>query len=210
MSTRLIVVDDSDPLIQYSGSGWFRDGGSMDGVGNFGPTFQHTLHGTNSSDSLSFSFHGVFHSLFRVDFILLFLIGSSVEVWGTNFPVNTASGIDPTWECFVDNVSIGATAYFQYPENNWLLCQKPQLNDGSHVLTVKVTSGGHTFWFDYIRYTPSASVSTTTSILLVDNHDPAIVYGPGWGALGSTATFTTNLGSEMSFDFTGTLFSINR
>lgn len=39
---------------------------------------------------------------------------SSVEVWGTNYPQTTANGgVDPTWECFVDNVSIGATAYFQ-------------------------------------------------------------------------------------------------
>jgi hypothetical protein len=61
------VVDDSDPAIQYSGSGWFRDNrGSLDGVGNFGPTYLHTVHGTNSSDSLSFSFHGGFHYLFAL------------------------------------------------------------------------------------------------------------------------------------------------
>ena len=119
--------------------------------------------------------------------------------------MTTATGVDPTWECFVDNVSIGATTYFQYPENNWLFCQKGQLSDGPHVVKVNVVSNGHTFWFDYIRYAPSASVSTQNSVVVVDHLDPAIVYGTGWGALGTTATFTNNLGSDMSFKFTGML-----
>ncbi|KAF8228663.1 hypothetical protein L208DRAFT_1486098 [Tricholoma matsutake] len=93
---------------------------------------------------------------------------SSVEVWGTNYPQTTANGgVDPTWECFVDN----------------LLCEKQQLDDGPHVITVNVISGGHTFWFDYIRYTPSAT---------------------GVRPLGATATFTTNFGAKMRFNFTGT------
>lgn len=56
------MVDDSDSSIQYSGSGWFSYSGSMSEVGNFGPTYQNTLHGTNSSGSLSLSFHGEFYS----------------------------------------------------------------------------------------------------------------------------------------------------
>jgi hypothetical protein len=124
--------------------------------------------------------------------------------------VNTANGVGPSWECFVDNVSIGATAPFQYPENNWLFCQQPTLNDGPHVVTVNVTSAGHPFWFDYIRYAPSASVSTQNVVLLVDNHDPAISYGSGWGALAGTAIFTNNPGSEMSFNFSGMSFLQNR
>ena len=207
MSTRLIVVDDSDPQIQYSGSGWFRDSGSVDSVGNFGPTYQHSLHGTNSSSSFSFSFHGKFYIVHTEVSTLppITCSGTSVDVWGTNFPVNTANGVDPSWECFVDNVSIGATAYFQYPENNWLFCSKGQLNDGPHVIKVNVASGGHTFWFDFLRYAPSASVSTQNAIVAVDHLDPAIVYGSGWGPLGTTATFTNNPGTDMTFGFTGTL-----
>jgi hypothetical protein len=54
-------VDDVDSQIQYTGP-WFPDqGGSQDSVGNFGPPYQNTLHGTNSSASLSFPFHGEHH-----------------------------------------------------------------------------------------------------------------------------------------------------
>ena len=121
--------------------------------------------------------------------------------------MNTANGVDPSWECFVDNVSIGATAYFQYPENNWLFCSKGQLNDGPHVIHVNAVSNGHTFWFDYIRYTPSASVSTQNAIVSVDHLDPAVVYGSGWAPLGTTASFTSTLGADVTFQFTGALIS---
>lgn len=57
---RWIIVDDVDPQIQYTGP-WFPDHGSQDSVGNFGPPYQSTMHGTNSNASLSFAFHGEHH-----------------------------------------------------------------------------------------------------------------------------------------------------
>jgi hypothetical protein len=56
------MVDDTDPSIHYTGTGqgWFQDEGSRDGVGNFGATYNHTLHGTKSNGSFSFSFQGDF------------------------------------------------------------------------------------------------------------------------------------------------------
>lgn len=59
---RQVVVDDSDTTIRYIGSGWFPDYGSQDNFGNFGSTYKHTLHGTNSNDSLSFTFNGKYRS----------------------------------------------------------------------------------------------------------------------------------------------------
>jgi hypothetical protein len=50
-------VDDVDSQIQYTGP-WFPDQGSQDSVGNFGPPYQSTMHGTISNASLSFAFHG--------------------------------------------------------------------------------------------------------------------------------------------------------
>ena len=55
---RVVYIDDSDPLIQYTGDGWFKDSGSLDGSGSNGPTFLHTMHGTKKNDSFSFSFKG--------------------------------------------------------------------------------------------------------------------------------------------------------
>jgi hypothetical protein len=62
MPQRLIVIDDTDPTIHYSGQ-WFQDHGSTDGISFFGPTYNHTLHGTISNASLSLSFQGVVDSL---------------------------------------------------------------------------------------------------------------------------------------------------
>ena len=59
---RWIIVDDVDSQIQYTGP-WFPDQGSQDSVGNFGPPYQSTMHGTNSNASLSFAFYGEHHFL---------------------------------------------------------------------------------------------------------------------------------------------------
>ena len=59
---RWIIVDDVDSQIQYTGP-WFADQGSEDSVGNFGPPYLSTMHGTNSNASLSFAFNGEHHFL---------------------------------------------------------------------------------------------------------------------------------------------------
>jgi hypothetical protein len=118
--------------------------------------------------------------------------------------VKTLSGWDPSWECFVDGISIGATDPFPYFENNWPFCMKSDLNDGPHQLTVNVTSTtDHVFWLDSIAYVPSASVAEETAYIMVQNQDPAIAYGPGWTRLGDSANMTTTLGSELRFNFIG-------
>jgi len=61
MPQRLIVLDDTDPSIQYSGQ-WFIDKGSTDGASFLGPTYNHTLHGTASNGSVSLSFEGALQS----------------------------------------------------------------------------------------------------------------------------------------------------
>jgi len=57
-NTRPVVLDDTDPSIQYTGQGWFQDSGSQDGQGNFGGSYLRTRHGTKSNDSLALSFKG--------------------------------------------------------------------------------------------------------------------------------------------------------
>jgi hypothetical protein len=134
------------------------------------------------------------------------LLGNLIRAWGTNGRVNTTvENWDPHWECFVDNISIGALDLGEGVSNNRVLCEKTELNDGPHEFTINITStsGVGTFWLDYIHYAPSATVSEETAYILVDNGDPAINYGSGWGALGSTANMTTVNGSEWTFDFTG-------
>ena len=57
---RSIIVDNVDSSIQYTGP-WFPDQGSENSVGNFGPPYQNTLHGTNANASFSFAFNGKYH-----------------------------------------------------------------------------------------------------------------------------------------------------
>ncbi|KAG6835605.1 hypothetical protein H0H93_016578 [Arthromyces matolae] len=179
---RQVVVDDADSQIQYSGSGWFSDQGSQDKAGNYGHTYKKTSHGTKASGSFSFSF----------------------TVWGTTALTKIGDGCDPSWECFIDQTSIGATTPFQYEENNWVLCSQPTINDGPHELTVKITSAGATFWFDYLAFTPSPGASYPEAVLKVQDGDSAINYGSGWGAIAGFAQATSAVGSQMKFDFVGT------
>lgn len=124
----------------------------------------------------------------------------------------TSSGhsADPTWECFIDNVSIGRTDPFQFAENNWLFCSSEILADTSHLLTVNANSRGHTFWFDYIRYTPSANAFLGDALVYIDSTDPAIRYDSDWRPLGNVANMTSSTGSTVAFDFLGELrFSLH-
>ena len=63
MPTRYIIIDDVDPSIHYNGL-WFANQGNQNSVGDFGPPYNGTLHGTTSNASLSFEFSGK-HHLFK-------------------------------------------------------------------------------------------------------------------------------------------------
>lgn len=112
--------------------------------------------------------------------------------------------LDPTWDCFVDDISIGPTDPFPYAENNWVFCNHPNLVDGPHILTVNATvMKNQTFWFDNIQYSPSAGVPLDKAAIIVDSLDSQLQYGDGWGALGGSANMTTKAGSIFTFDFIG-------
>lgn len=55
--SRWVVVDDTDPGITYTGQ-WFLDQDTQDSLGNYGPPYLGTLHGTNSDSSFSYPFNG--------------------------------------------------------------------------------------------------------------------------------------------------------
>jgi hypothetical protein len=56
--SEIIIIDDMDPNIQYSGP-WFTGQNSQLTIGNHGPPFQNTLHGVNANASFSYSFSGM-------------------------------------------------------------------------------------------------------------------------------------------------------
>jgi hypothetical protein len=123
---------------------------------------------------------------------------------GSNNILNSSGVLDPTWDCFVDDISIGPTTPFAFGENNWVFCNQPNLVDGPHILTVNATVlKNQTFWFDNIQYVPSAGVPLNQATIIVDSLDSQLHYGTGWGALGGDANMTTVAGSIFTFDFIG-------
>ena len=207
MSNRLVVVDDTDPNIQYSGP-WFTAQNSQLTTGNFGPPFQSTLHGVSNNASFSYSFSGM--SRWLVCFIALSLVfgrfsGSQPTVLGTSITTNASGTQDPTWECFIDNISIGWNfSPGSENENNWVFCQNDQLLDGPHVLSMNVTVLHlQNFWFDQIQYLPSSNVPLYNSTLRVDSSDPAVQYSSGWTESLDIVNLTQSAGSTVTFQFFG-------
>jgi hypothetical protein len=63
---------------------------------------------------------------------------------------------DPSWNCFVDEIKISnPEPTFKFPEDNWLLCEQPEISSGSHILTIQVQSKGRAFCFDCLVCTPA-------------------------------------------------------
>ena len=130
--------------------------------------------------------------------------GTRVRALGTNLIRNDSGVIDPQWECFVDNVSIGSSAPFRYPENNWLFCPETPVQDGHHTLTIQTAvARNQTFWFDRIEYRPSPSLSLENQTIRVPYSDATIQYGNGWGNFGDFAKGTQRNGAVMTFNFYG-------
>ena len=140
--------------------------------------------------------------------------GSAVIVYGTSIITNASGTQDPTWECFIDNTSIGGNPAPAVSQNNWPLCDA-QFLDGPHSLTVNANvSNQQTFWFDQIQYAPSASVSLNQSLLRIDSNDPEIQYSPAgvWQMLSIFVGFPGNEvnisstqinGAKITYKFSG-------
>ena len=147
--------------------------------------------------------------------------GSAVIVYGSSITTNASGTQDPTWECFIDNASIGWFISSDNDvnslgsQNNWPLCGA-HFQDGPHSLTVNANVSKQMFWFDQIQYTPSASVSLNQSVLRIDSNDPAIQYSPAgvWqmfngnifegfpGNEGNVSIAGTN-GATLTYQFSG-------
>ena len=106
---RLVLIDDTNPSIQYSGP-WFEVNNTQIDTGWNGLPFKNILHGVNVTANFSFSFSGMSRlliDLFSSPLTLLSFSGSGITVYGTSITTNASGTQDPTWECFIDNTSIG-------------------------------------------------------------------------------------------------------
>ncbi|KAK7028419.1 hypothetical protein R3P38DRAFT_2622682 [Favolaschia claudopus] len=195
-SIHRIVVDDTDAQINYDPNQWFpSDINQLNPLGNLGPVWNNTIQRT-SVDGATFTFP---------------FNGTAIDVLGTIQVTTLPDGTtDPSWVCLVDEIQItnGTNPKFQFPENNWILCQQETLLPGAHKLTVHVRSKGQPFYLDSIIYTPMPEVNTDGAVLEYLAGDPAIKYGKGWQfyTVENTQNITQTKGSQVEFDFRGTTF----
>ncbi|KAJ7918090.1 hypothetical protein B0H13DRAFT_1607758, partial [Mycena leptocephala] len=186
-----LVIDDTDPAIQYGSNGWFVADPSTAGVGNFGPIYQNTSHATTSSNStLTFPFNG-----------------AAIHVFGTiSISTDSNNVTDPTWDCFVDDIQIGNhQPTFPFTESNWELCDQAQIASGSHKLRIQVQSKGRAFYLDRLVYTPPPNATFESAVLVYPNTDHSVSYDAGWTALGGQKTTNTK-DSQVALNFHGGLF----
>ena len=204
MTSRWVVVDDTDSAITYTGS-WFADQGSLDNIGNFGAPYLSTSHGINSTGSFSYIFTGMRLCLFIAGgnvFDACVETGSRVLITGSSGP-DTPTSV--SWECVVDNGS-PSNISVSGAENNLRLCEQDGLSDAPHVLTVNVqATNGATFWLDYVKYLPSASTpGLENAAISIDSTDPDLNF-QGWTQF-SPGFETSATGSKLSFNFIGNNF----
>ncbi|KAF8878778.1 hypothetical protein BD779DRAFT_1180873 [Infundibulicybe gibba] len=193
---RRVIVDDTDPQIQYSASDhwilnadagqWPFAGGNPDKSGQSGQPFRSTTHlAVSASSSLSFRFRG-----------------SSPQIFGTN--INTLIG------CFISGTGIPPIKWRPTRSNHMLQCDGTGFadEDGEYTVTLNASAvhpgPNALFWFDYITYIPSPSAPLETATLLVDSLDQAVVYTSGWQPAMNQGISTETDSSQFTFNFIGT------
>ncbi|KAJ3994512.1 hypothetical protein F5050DRAFT_1809526 [Lentinula boryana] len=201
---RLVVVDDTDPSIQYSPSSAFSKdtAGKLDGQGYGGPVFNRTLtglNGTSNNGSLSYEFNGTF-------------VRAMVAAEGTY-----------GWYCNVDNHLITSFTVDTSQVTNYIACDSEGTLSGStdvHTLVVNFffypnSQSNSSLWLDSIQYQPLPSDPLDAVTLRVHNSDPSVSYSNssgGWSFQGLNSNATDLTGTSMSLAFNGTsttLYSVN-
>ncbi|KAJ7660428.1 hypothetical protein B0H17DRAFT_1145045 [Mycena rosella] len=158
-----VLVDDTDPAIQYGLEGWFVADVSKLNNGTFGPVFNGTSHATVSSNStLSYPF-----------------TGTSIIVYGTIDVSTDANNVtDPTWNCFLDGIQIPSQTLHSTFQRTTGRCVSspilpPPFDHSSQV-------AGQPFYFDSLVYTPAPDAVLPSAVLVYNGGDPALKYSPGW------------------------------
>ncbi|KAJ3515223.1 hypothetical protein NLJ89_g1899 [Agrocybe chaxingu] len=194
--TRWIVLDDTDPRIEYAGSWSEVDTRLFDNVGNFGATFGGTQHLTaTQGNGFNFKFNG-----------------TSVLVQGTMPSVSLGVATGVMWNCIIDGEvttqprsNVAMTSL-----NNFVLCRYDGLTPGEHTFGVEVMNNGANFYVDRLAYGALNSVPTPLNkVVQVGYDDRGIVYSGGDTEWTTYTAYARSLNSDdpgatVSFNFTGT------
>ncbi|KAF8130411.1 hypothetical protein K438DRAFT_1999443 [Mycena galopus ATCC 62051] len=192
----IILIDDNDPLVQYSPpGGWNRFGQA--------PEFDNTTHASATSG----------------DTATLAFVGTSISVYGTQ-----AGNIGKSRLNFsVDGVVLDSIEARLMPEtlHNQLFWTSPTFNETEHQLVITRTEDqgtpgaklNSTFFLDYFVYTTTA---TARQSVLFDDSDASVIYSlGGWqpnttsqDCLEGTQHVSTSAGSWVALSFDGTGISL--
>ena len=205
--TRHVVLDDTDPSILYNGPGWaLATGDAEQDFGNFGPVYNNSLHQVSDTPgaSFQFQFNGESYFVLACGYrVAHYIQGTRVQILGSLD--NDGGKPIPQWTCFVDGILFGNTTSNGIRENSITLCDSKDIADGAHNVNVSVVTSGPIFYFDYVWYDPSPSVSLTNSVIKVDNNDPNLSFiGDGWLVRYANLWPLTGVGgAQMIFPFYG-------
>ncbi|KAF7374053.1 hypothetical protein MSAN_00286200 [Mycena sanguinolenta] len=184
-----VIVDDSDPMVQY----WPLGGWSTSGQG---PEFETTAHASATlGDTATLVFEGI-----------------SIGVYGS---IDSSSG-HSSLNFSVDGVDLGSyeAPLLQHIVYNQLFWKSPVFNETQHTLVVTVSHTPQTPTFlDYFIYN---TTSTAGKTLLIDDTDGRVTYSPdGWessdssdNCLESTQHASASVGSWVALPFNGTGVSL--
>ncbi|KIK61269.1 hypothetical protein GYMLUDRAFT_593488 [Collybiopsis luxurians FD-317 M1] len=194
---RLVVVDDTDPAIQYSPPSAFSldSKGTLDEVGWGGPVWNKTMTGTTTNASLSYTFNGTFVRA-----------------------IVAAQGSDCHWNCSVDNHLISSFGRNTTQMTNYIACDSGgvlQGMTGSHTLDMNIyfspSNETQSVWLDSIQYQPLPKDPLDSVTLRVHNSDPSVTYSNssgGWSWQGFESNGTEITGTSMNFAFNGSFVSL--
>ncbi|KAF7361043.1 Right-handed parallel beta-helix repeat-containing protein [Mycena sanguinolenta] len=156
-----ILIDDNDPLVQYSPpKGWLREGRP--------PEFDNTTHASATPG----------------DTATLVFEGTSISVYGTLTPGSEQSRLNFS----IDGAVMDSVPAPIVPTTvqNQLFWKSPVLSEAQHTLVVTNDQDlNRTFFLDYFIY---ITTSTTGKTLLIDDTDASVTYSPGWQSENSTET----------------------
>ncbi|KIK61277.1 hypothetical protein GYMLUDRAFT_593782 [Collybiopsis luxurians FD-317 M1] len=192
---RLVVVDDTDPTIRYSGAFSPDSTGMLDTQGYGGPVFNRTITGTKTNASLSYNFKGSF-------------VRAMVAATGLY-----------SWNCSVDNQLIFSFTVNTSQVTNYIACDSAGIladSTNEHTLNVNFffpteSPPNSSLWLDSIQYQPLPSDPLDAVTLRVHNSDPSVSYSNssgGWTYQGFGSNGTDIAGTSVTFNFKGTSVSL--
>jgi len=189
-STRYVLVDDTDPGIQYSAN-WTSKGYSDAVWTPNGYPLNDTMHESDNDAQFSYSF-----------------TGTGIQVYSAN----SAHNSQPSWNftLFQKGQSTGFRSSGALPgslgTNQLLIYEVDSLPSVDYTLVASVkdtANGSQPAVLDYILYTPApVDNGPRTAALKILADDPSIQYESGWKSSG-TSMIATETNLNMTLNFTG-------